>query len=425
MAPRADRLPVGIMRVHPHTRRRLRTPADLAARKNWVWRVRAKRKGAGAFDQLYPQNIRETTRAALDHLQQVRANAINDLLRDAARGQAGIFKNDIPRYLLRRASVTDYQIRAYNLGLWEEWLRGKLGASFLTSKITPALVELALEEWKGEMVFRKKRQQRRWASATLRTRALHLSNLFVVLYPHLPNPVLAIKDRLPPKSPAVEKAQPMSVVMALLEALRTPTLTQKRQHPTFMSVRAAVLAFAGITLQELWSIRDARAFDLRAAVLRIPAKRVVERYTTKDGHGVVRVETRREQAREVKLGPEALEACRQYLAYPESYGSITRIKLVTFAQPGSAISCARRRVVGGWITRCLHSTSAPSERQIWTIVGRSSARCDRIRFRIDRHLTAQRRYMRLSVHRSWLILARGWERSHCSSRRTSGWTNGW
>jgi integrase len=334
MAPRADRLLVGITRVHPHTRRRLRTPADLAACKNWVWRVRAKRKGAGTFDQLYPQNIRETTRAALDHLQQVRAEAINDLLRDAARGQAGIFKNDIPRYLVRRASVTDYQMRAYNLGLWENWLRGKLGASFLTSKITPALVELALEDWKHEMLFRKKRQQRRWASATLRTRALHLSNLFVVLYPHLPNPVLAIKDRLPPKSPAVEKAQPMSVVMALLEALRTPTVTQKRQHPTFMSVRTTVLAFAGITLQELWSIRDARAFDLRAGVLRIPAKRVVERYTTRDGHAVVRVETRREQAREVKLGPEAMEACRQYLAYPESYGSITRIKFGYFSPAG-------------------------------------------------------------------------------------------
>ena len=334
MAPRVDRLPVGITRVHPHTRRTLRTPADLAACKNWLWRVRAKRKGAGNFDQLYPQSIRKTRRAALDYLQQERANAISDLLRDATRGQAGIFRNDIPRYLARRASVTDYQMRSYNLRLWEDWLRGKLGPSFLSSKITPALVELALEEWKGEMIFRKKRQQRRWASSTLRTRALHLSNLFVVLYPHLPNPVLAIKDRLPPKSPAVEKAQPMSVVMALLEALRTPTMTQTRKHPTFTSVRTAVLAFAEITIQELWSIRDARAFDLRAGVLRIPAKRIVERYTTKNGHGVVRVETRLEQAREVKLCAEALEACRQYLGYPERYGSITRIKFGHFFPAG-------------------------------------------------------------------------------------------
>jgi hypothetical protein len=38
---------------------------------------------------------------------------------------------------------------------------------------------------------------------------LHLSNLVAVLYPDWPNPVLALKDRLPPKSPEVEKAQPM------------------------------------------------------------------------------------------------------------------------------------------------------------------------------------------------------------------------
>jgi hypothetical protein len=39
-------------------------------------------------------------------------------------------------------------------------------------------------------------------------------------YPDLPNPVLALRDRLPPKSPEVEKAQPMVIVMGLLEAMR-------------------------------------------------------------------------------------------------------------------------------------------------------------------------------------------------------------
>ena len=153
--------------------------------------------------------------------------------------------------------------------------------------MTPALVELALEEWKQATVTRKKngRLQRRWSSATLRTRALHLSNLFGVLYPDQPNPVLALKDRLPPKSPEVEKAQPMPVVMALLEAMRNPPLVARRKHPSFASIRAAVLGFAAITIQELWSIRDARAFDLRGAVLRIPSKRVVERYTTVNGRG--------------------------------------------------------------------------------------------------------------------------------------------
>jgi hypothetical protein len=52
--------------------------------------------------------------------------------------------------------------------------------------------------------------------------------------------VLALKERLPPKSPEVEKAQPMAVVMALLEAMRTPPLVARRQHPSFSSMRAAV-----------------------------------------------------------------------------------------------------------------------------------------------------------------------------------------
>ena len=121
--------------------------------------------------------------------------------------------------------------------------------------------------------------------ATLRTRALHLSNLFGVLYPDRPNPVLALKDRLPPKSPEVEKAQSMPVVMGLLEEMRSPPLVARRRYPSFSSVRAALLGFAGITIQELWSIRDARACDLRAGLLRIPPKRIVERYTSVQGRG--------------------------------------------------------------------------------------------------------------------------------------------
>src|SRR2546426_11928607 len=87
------------------------------------------------------------------------------------------------------------------------------------------------EEWKRETTVRKKENalpQRRWASSYLRTRALHLSNLFAVLYPDLPNPVLALKDRLPPKSPEVEKAQPMRLVMAFAEQMRTP---RRAAHP--------------------------------------------------------------------------------------------------------------------------------------------------------------------------------------------------
>jgi integrase len=216
-----------------------------------------------------------------------------------------------------------------NLALWQAWLATKLGASFKTSKITPAFVELALEEWKQATTFRKKngQMQRCWSSATLRTRALHLSNLFAVLYPESPNPVLALKDRLPPKSPEVEKAQPMTVVMSLLEAMRTPTLVAQRKHPSFASVRAAVLGFTGITIQELWSIRDVRAFDLRTGELRIPAKRVVERYATVNGHAVMRVGVEQREARIVRLGADSLEACRQYLGHPDTYnggGKLTK-----------------------------------------------------------------------------------------------------
>lgn len=329
MAPRANRLPIGIARVHPHSRRTLRTAAEIAHCPNWVWRVRVRRRGRGDFDRLYPQSVRETLRETLDYLQHERSTAMHDLRRDSERATSGMFTDDIDTYLARRATTSDYGGRKRNLRLWAAWLTTKLGASFKTSQVTSALVELALEEWKQATITRKKngRLQRRWSSATLRTRALHLSNLFAVLYPDRPNPVLALKDRLPPKSPEIEKAQPMTVVMALLEAMRNPPLVARRKYPSFSSIRAALLGFAGITIQELWSIRDARAFDLRGGVLRIPVKRVVERYTTVNGRGVVRVEVEQREARTVTLSPKGLEACRQYLAYPDRYnggGKLTK-----------------------------------------------------------------------------------------------------
>jgi integrase len=295
-----------------------------------VWRVRVKRRGSKDFDQLYPQHVRDSLQATLDHLQHERSTAINDLNRDTARHDSAVFADDIKTYLTRRASTSDVRGREHNLALWEQWFSHKLGARFKTTKITSELVELALEEWKQETILRKKhghRRQRRWASATLRTRALHLSNLFRVLYPDDANPVLMLKERLPPKSPEVEKAQPMAVVMSLLEQMRCPPVVAKKQYPSFSSVRAAVLGFARITVQELWSIRDARAFDFRTGQLRIPSKRVVERYTTVNGHGVVRVVVERREPRIVNLTPDAMDACRQYVAYPERYqggGRITK-----------------------------------------------------------------------------------------------------
>jgi integrase len=348
MPPRSDRLPTGITRVHPHTRRTLRTGADLAACPNWVWRVRAKRRGTGDFDQLYPQNVKQTVQETLDHLQRERTTGVHNLRRDAVRAQSGVFKDDVPTYLARRASTSDYRGRAYNLAIWEAWLTAKLGVAFKTTMITSGLVELALEEWKSETIVRKKKDalpQRRWSSSYLRTRALHLSNLFAVLYPDLPNPVLALRDRLPPKSPEVEKAQPMRLVMELLESMRSPPLVAQRKHPSFVSVRAAVMGFAGITIQELWSIRDARAFDLRAGVLRIPAKRVVERYTTVRGHGRLHVVVEPREPRVVKLTAEAMEACRHYLAYPDRYqggGRLTKFGYFAVGSFRQALQAATR-----------------------------------------------------------------------------------
>jgi integrase len=314
--------------VHPHTRRPLRTAADLEACPHWVWRVRVRRRGRGDFDRLYPQDVRDTLQATFDFLAHERATAVHGLRRDAARMRSGLFADDIETYLARRASVSDFPTRRRNLHIWAAWLTPKLGASFKTTSITPALVELALEAWKAETIVRKKpgaQRQRRWASATLRSRAHHLSNLFGVLYPNHPNPVLALKDRLPPKSPEVEKAQPLAVVMALLEAIRTPTTVAHRKHPSFSSVRAAVLGYCGISIQELWSIRDARAFDLGAGLLRIPARRVVERFTTRHGQPQVRVETEQRVARVVALTHDAVVACRAFLNYPTQYNRSQRL----------------------------------------------------------------------------------------------------
>ena len=329
MADPKDRLPVGITRVHPHTRRTLRTPAELAACRNWVWRVRLRRRGKGDFDRLYPQTVRNTLRETLDYLQHERSTAAHDLRRDAERAASGVFADDVHTYLRRRASISDYRGREHNLALWTAWLVTKLGPAFKTLQVTPALVELALEEWKQVTIVRKKdgTRQRRWSSATLRIRALHLSNLFAVLYPDRLNPVLALKDRLPPKSPEVEKAQPMEVVMAVLEAMRTPPIVARRKHPSFASVRAALLGYTGITIQELWSIRDARAFDLRGRTLRVPDRRIVERYRTVNGQSVLRVEVESRGARSVELTPEGVDACRAYMAYPDRYnggGKLTK-----------------------------------------------------------------------------------------------------
>ncbi len=338
MTLRASRLPTGISRVHPHTRRALSTVAALAECSNWVWRVRVRRRGTGDFDKLYPQNVRETLQGTLDYLEHERTTAVHDLRRDAVRARSGVFEDDIQTYLARRATTSDYRGRAHNLTVWKVWLSAQLGTSFKTAKITAGLVELALEQWKQETVVRQKTEAqrvRRWSSSTLRTRALHLSNLFGVLYPELPNPVLALKDRLPPKSPEVEKAQSLPVVMELLEAMRNPPVTAQRKHPSFASVRAALLGFADITIQELWSVRDARAFDLRGGAIRIPAKRVVERFTTVRGHGVLRVTVEQQTPRIVRLGPEALEACRQYLAYPDRHNGGSKLTKFGYFAVGS------------------------------------------------------------------------------------------
>src|SRR5947207_657859 len=127
MAARVDRLPTGITRVHPHSRRTLRTATDLSACQNWVWRVRVRRRGKRDFDQLYPQTVRDTLRETLDYLQHERSSAAHDLRREAQRAASGVFTDDVQAYLTRRATTSDYQGRDHNLQLWAAWLATKLG----------------------------------------------------------------------------------------------------------------------------------------------------------------------------------------------------------------------------------------------------------------------------------------------------------
>ena len=244
MAPRADRLPIGITRVHPHTRRALRTPP-----RNWPpARTGSGASGCGGVAQATSiGSIRRTyarrcgRRSIISSMSGPRPSTTCDGTRSAQRRASSPTTSTRTWRGARAPPTTAGECTTWHSG--RHWLATKLGAIVQTRKITPALVELALEEWKQATMTRKKsgRVQRRWSSATLRTRALHLSNLFAVLYPASPNPVLALKDRLPPKSPEVEKAQPMPVVMALLEAMRNPPLVARRKHPSFASVRAARL----------------------------------------------------------------------------------------------------------------------------------------------------------------------------------------
>jgi hypothetical protein len=87
-----------------------------------------------------------------------------------ARAQSGVFKDDVHAHLARRETTSDYRGRAYNLAIWQAWLTAKLGASFKTAKITPGLVELALEEWKRETIIRTGRARLSGLRRTLRIR---------------------------------------------------------------------------------------------------------------------------------------------------------------------------------------------------------------------------------------------------------------
>lgn len=132
-----------------------------------------------------------------------------------------------------------------------------------------------------------------------------------------------------------------------------------------MSRENPVLGFARITIQELWSIRDARAFDLRAGVLRIPPKRIVERYTTVRGHGRLRVIVEQQEGRVVKLGAEAVDACRQYLSHPDRYHGGGKLTKFGYFAVGSfrQARCAPPHRAQAWNTRC-----PPAD--LWDITGR-------------------------------------------------------
>ena len=158
----------------------------------------------------------------------------------------------------------------------------------------------------------------------------------------------------------------MAVVMAVLETMRTPPVVARRAYPSFASIRAAVLSYCGITIQELWSIRDARAFDLRGARLHIPAKRVVERYTAVKGRGVIQIAAVQGEPRTVVLTPEGVEACRQYLAYPDRYnGGGKRTKFGYFAVGSFRTTLRERPMPPDWSIRSRRSTSGRHTPQAW------------------------------------------------------------
>ena len=98
--------------MHPHSRRTLRTAAELAAcRELGLASPRATARDRGSSIELYPQNVRDTLRETLDYLQHERSTAAHDLRRDAERAASGVFTDDVQTYLARRASDSDYRGR--------------------------------------------------------------------------------------------------------------------------------------------------------------------------------------------------------------------------------------------------------------------------------------------------------------------------
>jgi hypothetical protein len=71
---------------------------ELAACRNWVC-VSVRRRGAGEFDRLYPQEVRDTIQETLDYLQRERATRVHDLRRDAAGTASGVLAQDVRVYL--------------------------------------------------------------------------------------------------------------------------------------------------------------------------------------------------------------------------------------------------------------------------------------------------------------------------------------
>src|SRR5207248_4852896 len=80
-------------------------------------------------------------------------------------------------------------------------------------------------------------------------------------------------------------------------------------------------------------------------VLRIPAKRIVERYKTVHGHGRPTVVVEQGEARVSKLSTDALAACREYLAYPGRYqggGKLTKFGYFAVGSFRQALHAASR-----------------------------------------------------------------------------------